>query len=538
MAIISKTASVQELVALMREHGITRCVVCPGSRNAPIAATLSAIDDFECRSVTDERSAGFIALGWANQALAPVAVCVTSGSSTVNLHPAVAEAYYRHIPLLVISADRPAEWIGQQDGQTLPQPNIFGSLCRMSVSLPEHDENGWHTNRLLNEAMLELTHREGGPVHINIPLAEPLFAMEDADLPRPRVIYRTELSCMDGAEEQMLLEIAAALPRRMLLLGQMPTAPDLPPELTEDHGFAIVGEHLCNTPTADCTRPDTLIGGDAEYPLIPSPDLLITVGGCIISKRLKQMLRQNPPAEHWHLSRDGEVCDTFCHLTRVIEGDAAELLDLLGAFAQDGDESYRNLWCAEPAEFHAPHSGMRMVGDVMNNMPTPAVLHLGNSSAVRYAQLFPLKAEVHVECNRGVNGIEGSLSAALGFAQADTRPQFIIIGDLSFFYDMNALWMGGIQSNTRILLLNNNCGGIFKTLPTPNINLVEAPHTATAQAWAEACGIRYKAVVRKEDWAEALAQLCAEHSDQALLVEAFTDSEKDAELLRNFYKEH
>ena len=538
MASISKTATVQELVALMREHGITRCVVCPGSRNAPIAATLNAIDDFECRSVTDERSAGFIALGWANQALAPVAVCVTSGSALVNLHPAVAEAYYRHIPLLVISADRPAEWIGQQDGQTLPQPNIFGGLCRMSVNLPETDENGWHTNRLINEALLELTHREGGPVHINIPLAEPLFAEADVELPRARVIYRTELASMGGDEEQMLLEIAAALPRRMLLLGQMPVAMDLPPELTEDHGFAVVGEHMCNTPTADCTRPDTLLGGDAEYPLIPSPDLLITVGGSIVSKRIKQMLRQNPPAEHWHLSRDGEVCDTFCHLTRVIEGEPEELLELLGAFAQDGDESYRNLWCAAPAEFQGEHSGMSMVGDLMKNMPTPAVLHLANSSAVRYAQLFPLKENVQVECNRGVNGIEGSLSTALGFAHADPRHQFIIIGDLSFFYDMNALWMGGVRPNTHILLLNNNGGGIFKTLPTPKIGLVEAPHNATAQAWAEACGMQYKPVARKEDWADALTLLCSENLKQAVLVEAFTDSAKDAEILRQFYRDH
>lgn len=537
MPIISKTATVQELVALMREHGVTRCVVCPGSRNAPIAATLGAIEDFECRSVTDERSAGFMALGWAAQTLAPVAVCVTSGSALVNLHPAVAEAYYRHVPLLIISADRPAEWIGQQDGQTLPQPQVFGNLCRKSVTLPEKDENGWYTNRLINEALLELTHREGGPVHINVPLEEPLFATEDAELPRPRVIYRTELSSMNGDEEQTLLEIAAALPRRMILLGQMPIAMDLPPELTEDHAFAIVGEHLCNTPNADCTRPDTLLGGDAEYPLIPSPDLLITVGGCIVSKRLKKMLRMNPPAEHWHLSRDGELCDTFCHLTRVIEGDPAELLDLLGAFAEEGDEAYRQLWCTAPAEFSAEHCGMSLVGDVLKNMPTPAVLHLANSSAVRYAQLFPLQDDVQVECNRGVNGIEGSLSTALGYAQADSRPQFIIIGDLSFFYDMNALWMGRVKANTRILLLNNNGGGIFKTLPTPKINLVEAPHTATAQAWAESCGLTYKAVVREEDWAEALELLC-NGGDKAVIVEAFTDSEKDAEILRNFYKEH
>ncbi|MDO4750525.1 MAG: 2-succinyl-5-enolpyruvyl-6-hydroxy-3-cyclohexene-1-carboxylic-acid synthase [Akkermansia sp.] len=538
MGKISKNRAIQELVALMREHGITRFVACPGSRNAPIVATVCASEGFECRSITDERSAGFIALGWAAQANAPVAVCVTSGSALSNLHPAFSEAAYRNIPLLVISADRPTAWIGQQDGQTMPQPGLFRNLSRKNVNLPENDEDGWHTNRLINEALLELTHREGGPVHINVPLSEPLFETTDAPLPSPRVVLRTELASMNADEEQELLEIVAALPKRMILLGQMQQAVYFPPEISEDHAFAIVGEHLCNTPGLHCTRPDTLIGGDADFPLLPSPDLLITMGGCIVSKRLKQMLRKNPPAQHWHLSRNGEVCDTFCCLTRVIEGDPQELLELLAAFAEDGDEAYSNLWRTAPAEFRAPHCGMRMVGELMATMPDSSVLHLANSSAVRYAQLFPLKENVSVQCNRGINGIEGSLSTAIGYAAADARLQYLVIGDLSFFYDMNVLATQNIGKNVRILLLNNSCGGIFKLLPTPDIAEVEAPHNTTAEAWARACGFCYKAVIHEHDWPEALRLLSCSHSDAPVLVEAFTDSNEDARILRNFYKEH
>ncbi|MBE6416978.1 MAG: 2-succinyl-5-enolpyruvyl-6-hydroxy-3-cyclohexene-1-carboxylic-acid synthase [Akkermansiaceae bacterium] len=535
---ISKTPVVRELAALMQEHGVTRCVLCPGSRNAPLCATFCALPLFECRYVTDERSAGFAALGWAAQAQAPVAVCVTSGSAVLNLHPAVAEAYYRHIPLLVLSADRPAAWIGQQDGQTLPQPGVFGALVRASVDLPIEDTNGWRTNRLLNEALLELNHRNGGPVHINIPLAEPLFATDDTPLARPRIIRRTELARMSAQDEQELLEIVAALPKRLILLGQLATQPYFPPELTQDHAFAIVGEHLCNYPRADCTRPDTLVGRDADYPDIPPPDLLITMGGGIISKRLKHMLRNNPPAEHWHISPDGEVCDTFCCLTRVIEGDYAELTELLAAFAEDGDESYRKLWQTEPAAFSGGYCGMTLVGELMRAMPTPSVLHLGNSSAVRYAQLFPLQPGIQIECNRGVNGIEGSLSTAFGYAYGDKRLQFIVCGDLSFFYDMNALWMqNSPPANVRILLLNNGGGGIFKTIGTPKLDCVEGTHNATAEAWAKDRGFRYLCTHPTTDLTPIMAELTGE-SPCPILLEAFIDSNEDAQILKQFYTLH
>ena len=204
MAEISSTPSIRDLVSLMRAHGVTRCVTCPGSRNSPIVATLAALEDFELRGATDERSAGFVACGWAAQAQAPVAVCVTSGSALLNLHPAVAEAYYRHLPLLVISADRPECWIGQQDGQTLPQPGVFGTLCRASVQIPEAASEQLHRNRLLNEALLELRHRAGGPVHINLPLSEPLFATTAEPLPEVRVIRRTELARMDAPSRPLL----------------------------------------------------------------------------------------------------------------------------------------------------------------------------------------------------------------------------------------------------------------------------------------------------------------------------------------------
>ena len=533
---VSDKPVVQELVALMLAHGVTRAVLCPGSRNSPIVATLAAQPGVECRSVTDERSAGFVALGWAQQALAPVAVVVTSGSAVLNLHPAVAEAFYRKTPLLIISADRPASWVGQNDGQTVPQPGVFNSLVRFSAQVPEDD--AWHANRLINEALLELRHRGGGPVHLNVPLTEPFFGMIDSPLPPVRVIGRTEAARMGADEEEALLEEAAALPRRLILLGQQHAPSPLLAKLAAEKQFALVGEHLANAPFADCCRPDTLIGTTPAAD--QSPDLLITCGGDIISKRMKRLLRTHPPKAHWHISADGEVVDTFCARTRVLEGEPDEFWELLCAFAEDGDEAYRTRWLSPPAPLpeHA-FSGMKVVGELISHLPENSVLHLGNSSAVRYAQLYPLPAGVNkVLCNRGVNGIEGSVSTAAGYALADPEQlHFLIIGDLSIFYDLNGLLAAQQCDNLRILLLNNNEGGIFSTLPgMPDCPHIRAPHGESIMAWGGS-NLRSRQVTDAADWPAAMALLLdPEHG--AVIVEVYTKTGQDAAILKEFYKNH
>ena len=184
--------NILQLVALLEAHGITKVVLCPGSRNTPIVHTLSNHPNFTCYAVTDERSAGYFAIGLALNGGKPAAVCCTSGTALLNLHPAVAEAFYQNVPLVVISADRPAAWIGQMDGQTVPQPGVFQTLVKKSVNLPEihTEEDEWYCNRLVNEALLETNHHGKGPVHINVPISEPLFQFTVDTLPEVRVITR------------------------------------------------------------------------------------------------------------------------------------------------------------------------------------------------------------------------------------------------------------------------------------------------------------------------------------------------------------
>lgn len=545
---LSDIPAVRELVALMQAHGVTRCVLCPGSRNAPIVRSLSSSSAFSCRAVTDERSAGYVALGWSAAAHgAPVAVCVTSGSALLNLHPAVAEAHYRHLPLLVLSADRPGAWIGQQDGQTLPQPGVYGTLTIRNLSLPESGD-AWHRNRLINEALLALQRRGGGPVHLNIPLAPPLSGVCAAEPAPPRVIRLSRLD--DEADGDLLRAAVAAAPRRMLLLGQLPRRP-LWAEAFRRAGWAVVGEHLSNAGAIAQTLPERLLAAQLtdEEACALSPDLLISCGGCLISPRLKQLLRRCPPREHWHVSPDGEVIDSFCCLSRCLVGSPERMAFLADAPAADRRYAERWMRPARPAgsaaagkgEPSSPSggssepsasapSGPALVGALMAKLRPGDTLHLANSSAVRFAQLFDLPDGVQVECNRGTNGIEGSLSTALGYALSPEARglQLLVIGDLSFFYDMNALGLPELPSSLRILLLNNGGGGIFATLPGPSNPLVSGICRSRAKGWAVSCGCRYRELRQAGESAEAIAGLMERESDGPVLLEAFTDAARDA----------
>ena len=533
--------NVLQLAALLAAHGIRRIVLCPGSRDIPLVRTFSAMQDvFTCYAVTDERSAGFFALGLSLHDHRPAAVCCTSGSALLNLHPAVAEAFYRQVPLVVISADRPAAWIGQMDGQTLPQPGVFGPLVRKSVSLPEvkSEEDEWHCNRLINEALLETCHHGRGPVHINVPISEPFFDCPVESLPAARVITR---------KDNHFEELAARLkqfPRRMLLIGQGNPGEALPSGL--ENTFICFASHPANHTGAAIRNVEPLLSAlSTETKQAMQPDLVITCGGHILSKRLKQYLRSYPPKEHWHIAPSGEVADLFGTLTVLIEAEPTDFFrQVLPVPPQKEATEYAQRWtrlseAVPPAEF--PYSEMGAIGEVIRRLPVPCALHLANSSVVRYAQLFPLPGGVEVLSNRGTNGIEGSLSAAVGYAAASDKLNYIFIGDLSFFYDMNALWNPYCGKNLRILLLNNGGGEIFNALPglqltDENRRFVLGTHQTQAQGWATDSGFEYLSAHNAGELAALLPRFTTpDTTARPLLLEVFTDKNRDVQLLREYY---
>ena len=549
----SDKKSILQLAALLKAHGVRKMVLCPGSRNAAIVHTFANIEEFTCYSITDERSAGFFAIGLSLQGGGPAAVCCTSGSALLNLHPAVAEAYYQQIPLIVISADRPAAWIGQMDGQTLPQPNVFGSLVKMSVNLPEVQtkEDEWHCNRLINEAILETTHHGKGPVHINVPISEPIYRFTAKELPEARVITRYQGLNVYDRDYKELIEKLNSYQKRMVVVGQMTLIYQFDKKFIKplSKNFAWLTEHLSNQtiPALPIKNFDVAISGmDEERQEQMKPDLLITYGGHIVSKQLKKYLRSHQPKEHWHITPDGKVADLFGCLTTVIEMDPFEFLEKI-AFMLDGKPTgypmvWEN-WCKIHPSPELPYSQISVTGDLIKALPAPCALHLANSSTVRYAQLFPLSNEVEVCCNRGVNGIEGSLSSALGYAVASDKLNFVIIGDLSFFYDMNALWCTHFHNNLRILVLNNEGGEIFHTLPGMDKSggtsrkFITAEHHTSARGWAEERGFIYMNATDNDEWQEALKTFASpEEHPQPMLLEVWTNKDEDTRLLREYYK--
>ncbi len=503
--------NVNILTALLVAHGVRHAVVCPGSRNSAIVHNFNECPFIQCYPVTDERSAGFYAMGMAQALKQPVVVCVTSGTALLNLAPAIAEAFYQHIPLVAISADRPQQWIDQLDGQTLPQSDALGRFVKKAVSLLEpHDaEEKWYCNRLVNEALLAAM--QGGPVHINVPITEPLFEYSVDELPAERKIAYAAAD-MSPATLSHVTRMFLSATRPMLISGQ-PMNPLL------DEAVSIVGD-------------------DEEY----VPDFVLYIGGSIVSKRLKRFLRK--AKETWVVNNTGEIADTFMNLTHVFQGDGEAVADHIRfmmvmephPFIQKWDDLLARIRLQaesyEPAysELAAVKYFERYVGD--------AEVHYANSSAIRLANSF---AQHPVWCNRGVNGIEGSLSTAAGFSCVTDKPVYCIIGDLSFFYDQNALWNQNLQGNFRILLLNNGCGGIFNMLPgleqsPARDQYVAAAHHTSAEGICQQNDIVYISASDMPQLHAGIDTLLNIESDRPVLLEVFTDPYDDEQTLKDYYK--
>lgn len=538
------------LTALLVAHDIRHAVVCPGSRNAPIVHNLNECPDIMCHPVTDERSAGFYALGMSLAVDSPVAVCVTSGTALLNLAPAVAEASYRHHGLVVISADRPAPWIGQLDGQTLHQPGTLGRFVGKCVDLPEpHDDTErWFCNRLVNEALLAVKSCGRKSVHINVPISEPLFDFSTACLPVQRAVSLVPPSLDVRALEKIVRRMASTSARPMLVVGQLGV------RSTElEKAFEVIGRRmvvLAEPLAAGGQCPFDLalasVGDVARY----APDFLICVGDTVVSKRLKSLLRDNVPSETWLVAEDGEIHDTFMHLTGVIYGNPVEAILSLAAIMDslDGDGTnarpYVDMWRRSMemtamviADMEPPYSQLAAVREFelsLEDMDYTYDVHYANSNAVRLACIY---SGHYVWCNRGVNGIEGSLSVAAGFSVVSAGMVFCVIGDLSFFYDQNALWNDGIGGNLRILLLNNGCGGIFHSLRgldrSPAFDrLVAGSHHTTAQGICAQNDVGYMSAHDIDGLRIGLATLMTASTERPMLLEVFTDAISDKDAIR------
>ena len=559
----SNKENVNILTSLLLEYGVSDAVVCPGSRNAPIVHNLSVCEAIRCRPVTDERSAVFYALGLAIATKRPTVVCVTSGSALLNAMPAVAEAAYQHVPLIVISADRPQQWIDQLDGQTIPQSDALGRFVRKAVQLPEphNDEERWLCRRLVNEAMHLATCRLGAPVHINVPISEPLFEFNIEQLP--------QLSRFNNIKRAVFKDASMDMPdafheakRPMIVIGQLAhgtVSHETIRSLSEK--YVVMSEPLSNPSYMTIHFDEAIryivsdnssINDDEDDKTAYYPDYVVYVGDTLVSKPARHFLR-NTKAPSCLITPDAaDIHDPLMTLTDIVECDTMSINALLASLcdAPDTDERCRfhDRWqsfldaCAAHADAYAPeYSQMATVKyfeEQLADLDIDICVHYANSSAVRLACIY---AQHYVWCNRGVNGIEGSLSTAAGFSLATHDMTVCVIGDLSFFYDQNALWNSNLRGNLRIILLNNRGGGIFRQLPGLNDSpaaddLVMASHENTAQGICTQNDIGYLSAKNMDEMQIGVVTLLTRESERPMLLEVFTDSNDDIKALEKYFK--
>ena len=529
----SDKINVNILTSLMVAHGVRTVIVCPGSRNAPLAHNFASCPEMHCVAATDERSAGFYALGLALASERPVAVCVTSGSALLNLAPAVAEAYYREVPLLVISADRSLAMINQLQGQTLPQAGALGMMVKATMQLPEpHNEvERWHCNRLVNEAMIKMLLHGGGPVHINVPISEPLYNFAVEELSEERKISMAAAS----ADEALLTAIAADFAKArkpLIVVGQM--------ERREWHRAAeavekletravVLAEKLSDDSDHQLPALDMLVelmANAADY----QPDYIIYIGGNMVAKAMRQFLQQTKPRRSIVVSDAGEVADVMMNATDIVEAKPSEMLRALASAVSSDKEA--STWIESWQRLKA--EAIEQANEATGNWQNEAIreffhairgkemnVHVANSLSVRMALKY---ADRYLYVNRGVNGIEGSLSTAAGFSIMSACPVTCIIGDLSFFYDANALWNQELCGNFRILLLNNKCGGIFSKFEqladSPACDsYVMAKHNATAEGVCMQNNVVYRKAKTDEQIREGISWLIDEKSPRPMLLE-------------------
>lgn len=550
--IYPKIPLAQSIIEICLAKGVTNIIISPGSRNAPLTIGFVSNSEFNCYSIADERCAAFFALGIAQQTQKPVAVVCTSGSALLNYYPAFAEAFYSQIPLIVISADRPQSKIDIGDGQTIRQENVFDNHSLYNANLTEEasEENDLKINEAINKAFTKK-----GPVHINAPFEEPLYQTVS------KLAVDVTISVFDKVYNEMLVDdiivftnIWNTSKKKLILVGECyPNAIDekITAKLANDNSVVVMTETTSNWHNETfLNNIDTIITPFTNEDFEDfQPDILITFGGMVVSKRIKAFLRKYQPKHHWHIDTL-RAYDTFGCLTNHIDINPNAFFNQILPFTNKIESDYRQKAQEIKTVRKLKHneyiskirfSDFKVFDKVLSGLPTNSLLQLSNSSTIRYAQLFDLDSTIEVFCNRGTSGIDGSTSTAIGAAVANEKQTVLITGDISFLYDSNALWNEYIPKNFKIILINNGGGGIFRILPgheeTPVFNkFFETSHCLTAESLAKMYGFDYSIASDETSLENSLAALFTQN-DKPSILEIFTPTLENDKILLQYFRE-
>ena len=555
----------RQIVDLLHAHGVRTAYCSPGSRNAPLLIAFDACEDISKHVVIDERSAAFQAYGCALVEQRPVALVCTSGTAVLDYAPAIAEAYYSGVPLIVVSADRPKEWIDQDDSQTIRQNGVLSHYVKGSYdvrAIPEgtrreySEDVKWTVNRTVNEAMLMALDGKKGPVHINVQLSEPLGELTYDTLPSERIVslITASESLSPNILKQFALEVAGS--KIMLVAGFSTPDHQLDRAVRIFASFpnvVVMAETLANLhdPQPLSTMVDSVLCDMSdEDKQMMRPDIVISMGGALVSRMLKQYLRDYPPRSHWSLGHSNYFCDCFKSLTKKIEIAPAPFLRQLSGVLRKVtiESSYSSAWLGYrqysarlTREFinNAGWTDIKALDYLFNQMHLDN-LFVSNGTAVRYSQLLPHTC--HAEyCNRGVSGIDGSTSTALGGAMAYNGQTTLLSGDISWLYDSGASVLNDLPHDMRMIVVDNSGGGIFRfiksTCGIPGEmrekyfcveNLPDIPSIASGY------GIEVRESCNMEELKDGIMWL-SEDSDLPRLLLIITPPEESSDTLSSYF---
>ncbi|MTG98629.1 2-succinyl-5-enolpyruvyl-6-hydroxy-3-cyclohexene-1-carboxylic-acid synthase [Myroides sp. BIT-d1] len=540
----------QSIIQICKANNIKHIIISPGSRNAPLTIGFASDPFFMCYSVADERCAAFFGMGMAQQIKQPTALVCTSGSALLNYYPAIAEAFYSEIPLIVISADRPSSKIDIGDGQTIRQKDVYANHILYSANLLE--QNSQENDHLINIAIQTAIVKKG-PVHINAPFEEPLYNTVTELTVNPTILPFESLPPAP-IEYTSYSDKWNKANKKLVLVGV--NYPDVLSKATiealaNDPSVVVLTETTSNIHHKNYIQHiDRIITTFSQEDFKAfQPDILITFGGMVVSKRIKAFLRKYKPESHWHIDLLRHY-DTFDALTDKIIDTPERFFHSIYQLTKGNENSNYLLWAKDIAhkrlEAHQkymsqiPYSDLKVFDLLMQSLPKSTQLQISNSSAIRYAQLVPIDPSVEVYCNRGTSGIDGSTSTAIGAGVASEKPNVLITGDIGFLYDSNALWNAYIPKNFKIVLLNNQGGGIFRILPghkeTPVFNTYfETSHNLTAEHLAKMFNLDYIAVKSEQELQRELPTFW-NSNNRPVILEISTPTQVNDQVLKEYFR--
>ena len=552
----SEKRNVCQLLSLLKAHNISRFVVSPGSRHIPIVISMEADSYFHLYSVVDERGASFFAIGLMQRFKEPVGVICTSGTASANYCSAINECLYQELPLLVLTADREECLLDQHEDQMIRQSTMFTSITKMVANLPlvNSEADAWYNNRLINEALLELTHRGNGPVQINIPIPNHADHFNTTALPIERKIERIGLENVNWKKTSDIL-----MGKKVLIVC--------------GEGYAISESQIASLENF-CKKYDAIVLCDKmsnchvsnsienAFPTLQAlntadvtelaPDVIISIrSNFSFNPEFKGFVKlaqaKGIKTENWFVHPSGRICDPYKGiLTTVFEMDEFYFFEQMAKIEGTApiEPDYAESWKAiansieEPS---VPYGHIDAVGRFLKNIPNDCILQLANSNSVRMAQLYHIEPSIEVHCNRGTDGIDGCMSTTIGYASETDKLTFLMIGDLTFFYDMNALWNRQLGKNVRIFLDNNGGGAIMHMPKRPDFaaehlpNFISARHDASAKAWAEDRGFKYIAAHTAEEVDTGVKQLTDVTAEGPIILEVFSDMLEDTRIFKSYY---